>query len=354
MMRLRGQQGQQGQQQNELSDQEFLNLFYNKLTISNFKDKIKTEADALRYCQASGILPTRNTPPPYCPKHPNIAMKILNEQNRNQLGFRYVCSLKPACNIKLEPTKNTWFYNANIDLRQGLHIILCFVAGLRHNQAVREVEVDDKTIGDWFGYLREVQEVVVSQPRKIGGIYEDENGEIVSHFVEVDEGQICNRKYNRGRLYNTETSRLWIVGGVCRLTRQAFMVRVPNRTIDVIDYLLETRIELGSILITDAARVYMGVHNRIGMEHESVNHSLNFVNPRNSAINTNMIESRWAAVKQKVKSYKFEYLNLLNEKYSYGEVYKKLVSDIVRVYVGPDPNRRPLELVIDDWDEVIQ
>jgi hypothetical protein len=34
------------------------------------------------------------------------------------------------------------------------------------------------------------------------------------------------------------------------------------------------------------------------MEHESVNHSLN------SAINTNMIESRWAAVKQKVESYK--------------------------------------------------
>jgi len=59
MLRIRG---QQGQQQNALSDQEFLDLFYNKLTISNFKDKIKTEADALRYCQASGILPTRNNP----------------------------------------------------------------------------------------------------------------------------------------------------------------------------------------------------------------------------------------------------------------------------------------------------
>ncbi len=72
------------------------------------------------------------------------------------------------------------------------------------------------------------------------------------------------------------------------------MVRVPNKTIDVIDYFLATRIELGSILITDAARVYKDVHNRIGMEHESVNHNVNFVNPRNSAINTNMIESCWA------------------------------------------------------------
>ena len=94
-MRLRG-QGQQQQQQGALSDEDFLAFFYNELTVSNFKDKIKTEADALRYCQLSGILPTRASPPPYCPNHPNIAMKIVNEQNRNKLGFRYVCSLKPA------------------------------------------------------------------------------------------------------------------------------------------------------------------------------------------------------------------------------------------------------------------
>jgi len=90
------------------------------------------------------------------------------------------------------------------------------------------------------------------------------------------------------------------------------MLRVPNRIIDVIDYLLETRIGLGSILITGAARVYMNVDSRIGMEHQSVNHSLNFVYPENSAINTNMIESRWAAVKQKVKLYKNTFALTLN------------------------------------------
>ncbi len=93
----------------------------------------------------------------------------------------------------------------------------------------------------------------MSQRRQIGGVYDDENGDIVVHFVEVDKSQICNRKYNRGRLYNTETQRLWVVGGVCRLTRQAFMVRVPNRRIDVIDYLVDSRIALGSILVTDTA-----------------------------------------------------------------------------------------------------
>jgi hypothetical protein len=36
-------------------------------------------------------------------------MKIVNEQNRNKLGFRYVCSLKHAYNIKVEPTKKHGF-----------------------------------------------------------------------------------------------------------------------------------------------------------------------------------------------------------------------------------------------------
>ena len=60
----------------------------------------------------------------------------------------------------------------------------------------------------------------------------------------------------------------------------------------------------GRLAALDTARVYVNIHTRLGIEHESVNHSVNFVNPTNTAINTNMIESRWAAVKQKVKSYK--------------------------------------------------
>jgi hypothetical protein len=76
---------------------------------------------------------------------------------------------------------------------------------------------------------------------------------------------------------------------------QAFMVRVSNRRIEVIDYLVDSRIALGSILVIDAARVYVNIHTRLGIEHESVNRSVNFINPMNTAINTNMVESRWAA-----------------------------------------------------------
>jgi hypothetical protein len=60
----------------------------------------------------------------------------------------------------------------------------------------------------------------------------------------------------------------------------------------------------GWLAALDTVRVYVNIHTRLGIEHESVNHSVNFVNPINTAIKTNMIESSWAAVKQKVKSHK--------------------------------------------------
>jgi hypothetical protein len=43
----------------------------------------------------------------------------------------------------------------------------------------------------------------------------------------------------------------------------------------------------------------------------------------------------------------------LKEKFNYGKRFEKLVSDIVRVYVGPDPNEIPLELIVDKWDQII-
>ncbi len=99
--------------------------------------------------------------------------------------------------------------------------------------------------------------VVISTPRKIGDINTDENREIQCDFVEVDESQICNRKYNRGDyiIQNLRGYGLW--GEFAE--EQAFMVRAPNRRINVINYLLQTRIELGSILVTDSARLYDNV-----------------------------------------------------------------------------------------------
>ncbi len=42
----------------------------------------------------------------------------------------------------------------------------------------------------------------------------------------------------------------------------------------------------------------------------------------------------------------------LKEKFSYGRIFEKLVTDIIRVYPGPNPQNLPLELLEDDWDNI--
>ena len=96
------------------------------------------------------------------------------------------------------------------------------------------------------------------------------------------------------------------------------MFRVPNRTIPVIDYLIKHRVEEGTILVTDKARVYQNIETRLGIPHYSVNHSENFICPRNLDVNTQMIESHWAQLKKKFKTYKKTHLlnNLLPNIYT--------------------------------------
>jgi len=67
---------------------------------------------------------------------------------------------------------------------------------------MREVHIEKGAATDWNSNIREMCSVILSQPRKIGGVYE-ENEEILARFIEVDEFHICRRKYNVGKLLAT-------------------------------------------------------------------------------------------------------------------------------------------------------
>jgi hypothetical protein len=64
--------------------------------------------------------------------------------------------------------------------------------------------------------------------------------------------------------------------------------------------------------------------------------------------NTNFVESCIAQY-----LYEFEHFYPLKEKFSYWKRFEKLVIDIVRVYVGSDPNKILLEMIVDEWGQII-
>ena len=60
------------------------------------------------------------------------------------------------------------------------------------------------------------------------------------------------RKSNTGQMLPEQ----WIFGGICRETREVFMVAVPNRTANVLLDVIKEKICEGSTIISDCWKAY--------------------------------------------------------------------------------------------------
>ena len=75
--------------------------------------------------------------------------------------------------------------------------------------------------------------------KKIGGL---------NKTVEIDKSLIYHRKYNRGR----SRQQLWVVGGICREDKKAFMMVVANRSTDEIRKVIQLWVDQETkIIYTD-------------------------------------------------------------------------------------------------------
>ena len=150
------------------------------------------------------------------------------------------------------------------------------------------VGVNKNTVVDWFNFCRELCAVYMDDnaSEKIGG---------VGKVVEIDESKFGKRKYNRGRMREGQ----WVLGGVERGTDKVFMQIVPSRDAATLLPIITANVEPGTEIHTDEWRSYATL-NVQGYVHNSVNHSIQFVNPANGA-HTQSIECTWAHAKKKYK-----------------------------------------------------
>ena len=73
--------------------------------------------------------------------------------------------------------------------------------------------------------------------------------------VEIDESMFVRRKGHVGRLENDQ----WVFGGICRETRECFLIAVPNRTKQVLHSLICQYIKPNTIIISDGWSSYNGI-----------------------------------------------------------------------------------------------
>ncbi|XP_018497355.1 uncharacterized protein LOC108865135 [Galendromus occidentalis] len=147
-----------------------------------------------------------------------------------------------------------------------------------------ELGIASKAIGSWNSALRDIVVEELSNRAPIGG---------VGLTVEIDETLFSKRKYQRGRILPAQ----WVFGGICRETREAFMMTVPDRTAPTLKAAMQRHVLPGTRVISDCWKAYFRLADW-GFEHQTVNHSKNFVDPITGA-HTQSIERQWRSVKDK-------------------------------------------------------
>ncbi|KAG0441268.1 hypothetical protein DMUE_1177 [Dictyocoela muelleri] len=163
-----------------------------------------------------------------------------------------------------------------------------YIKRVQYCEIAYELHISSKTVGIHCELIREkIVDYVINHSVRIGGL--DDNG---SHkIVEIEQSYFFKSKYIRGRF--TEGS--WYIGGGERGSKRTFFVPVLNRNAQTITQAIINNVLPCTNIITDEWRAYRAALSEpTEYDHQTVNHSVNFVNPANFEIHTQHIEGFWS------------------------------------------------------------
>ena len=114
--------------------------------------------------------------------------------------------------------------------------------------------------------------------------------------MEIDESKFGKRKYHGGHHVEGQ----WVFHGIEEDSRRSFMAAVEKRDEATLLPLIRKHIGKGTTIVSDCWKAYINLEKH-GYEHQTVNHSKEFVN--NVGFHTNKIEGHWRQAKSKLPSF---------------------------------------------------
>jgi len=147
------------------------------------------------------------------------------------------------------------------------------------------------TLHNWFNMHCDLCiDWVRANPPLIGG---------PGHVVQIDESLISKANPTGNRRAQPIAKR-WVFRGIDTRISEAFLVEVLQRNTATLLPVLQQHVLPGTTIWSDQWAAYRHIPQVTGLPHQTVNHSLHFVNP-GTGVNTNTVENMWRCVKDKFK-----------------------------------------------------
>ena len=273
-----------------------------------FSNIVRTEESSVVWCQLNGLLNVL----PSCSKCGNT-MEVFPIEGSKEENFR--CT-KRSCMTHSSSRSNTIFHQSRMEIRVLLSILYFWCIEISITKASLILNVPLATISEWYQKMREKAEIFLSAKSdgKLGG---------KGYIVEIDEALISRRKFNRGRI---QQSQIWIFGGTVRgKSDECFIEIVPNKTRETLLEILKRRLHPETIVSTDGWKAYENLPTLIPelcVEQLTVNHTEHFVNPENKDAHTQTIEGFWSHLKRKLRQ-KGQFKRSRLVKYFAEHIYRK-------------------------------
>ena len=223
---------------------------------------------------------------------------LINADTSKNFGYKWIC---PQCGKTKSILYGSIFYSAKIPLCKIFHLLYCWAYQYSCKDTAREVGVSPNTVTYYFTLFRKACDAYVLSM----------NGLVVGgpgKTVQIDETLMCRRKYHVGRLLK----QVWIFGGICVEDKKFFCLVVPDRTKETLEAEIRKHVLPETRIVSDCWKAYAFLDDESDYEHQTVNHSQNFVDPETKA-NTQMVERLWRELKRINKRYEGIPVSKVNE-----------------------------------------
>lgn len=204
------------------------------------------------------------------------------------------------CSKEISLRKNSCFANSKLNLYEYLQLLVYFLEDKSMAEIIRTWLFTKQCISKYFGLFRQVCiDFCDENFAKLGN----------NSIVEIDETVISRRKFNRGRIIKQQ----WLFGCIERGTNNFLLKRINGRSKKVLEEVINDCILEDSTVMSDCWSSYLSIFgDRADIEHYTVNHSKNFVDPTTGA-HTQSIESLWSRLKKSLRSKSLNHSEHLNE-----------------------------------------